>query len=171
MSTKTRFEKEAKAPSASPANVRGNSTSTSIFVQWEQVPSPHQNGNILYYTVAYYRRHYSSSFAQRVVVAAPTTQTTLTGLIQGALYRIYVSASTSKGDGPAAYITIATGKNTEFLFSLLDFNGETKTTMKKRKRTLLSANMEIPKGRARTAMLYDGKDGQEKVPEQLPMVA
>ncbi|XP_074612974.1 uncharacterized protein LOC141871838 isoform X2 [Acropora palmata] len=97
-------------PSAPPANVRGNRmSSSSIFVQWDQVPSQYQNGVILYYTVAYYRRHYSSSFAQRVVVAAPTTQTTLTGLIQGALYRIYVSASNIRGEGPVASITIATG--------------------------------------------------------------
>ncbi|XP_067037302.1 protein sidekick-2-like isoform X2 [Acropora muricata] len=95
-------------PSASPANVRGNSTSTSIFVQWEQVPSPYQNGVILYYTVTYYRRYYSH-FPQRVIVAAPTTQTTLTGLNQSTVYSISVSASTSKGDGPATYIDITTG--------------------------------------------------------------
>ena len=89
-------------------------SSTSIFVQWDQVPSQYQNGVILYYTVAYYRRYYSSSFPQRVVVAAPTTQTTLTGLNQGALYTISVSASNIRGDGPVASISIATGKNTEF---------------------------------------------------------
>ncbi|XP_074612981.1 protein sidekick-2-like isoform X2 [Acropora palmata] len=95
-------------PSASPANVRGNSTSTSIFVQWEQVPSPYQNGVILHYTVTYYSRYYGR-FLQKVIVLAPTTQTTLTGLNQSTIYSISVSASTSKGDGPAAYITIATG--------------------------------------------------------------
>ena len=120
------------APSASPANVRGNSTSTSIFVQWEQVPSPYQNGVILYYTVTYYRWYYSR-FPRTVIVLAPTTQTTLTGLNHSTVYSISVSASTSKGYGPAAYINIATGRNTEFLFSLLDLNGETKITMKKGK--------------------------------------
>ncbi|XP_015768418.1 PREDICTED: uncharacterized protein LOC107347066 isoform X3 [Acropora digitifera] len=97
-------------PSAPPANVRGSRmSSTSIFVQWDQVPSQYQNGVILYYTVAFYRRYYSSSFPQRVVVAAPTTQTTLTGLNQGALYSISVSASNIRGDGPVASISIATG--------------------------------------------------------------
>ena len=85
---------------------------------------------ILHYTVTYYSWYYGR-FLQTVIVLAPTTQTTLTGLNQSTIYSISVSASTSKGDGPAAYITIATGKNTEFLFSLLDFNGETKITMKK----------------------------------------
>ena len=88
-------------------------SSSSIFVQWDQVPPQYQNGVILYYTVTYYRRHYSS-FPQRVVVAAPTTQTTLTGLNQGALYSISVSASNIRGDGPVASISIGTGKNTEF---------------------------------------------------------
>ena len=112
-------------------------SSSSIFVQWDQVLSQYQNGVILYYTVTYYRRHYSSSFPQRVVVAAPTTQTTLTGLNQGALYSISVSASNIRGDGPAASTSIATGKNTEFPYSLLDFDGGTKITMKKGKKTLL----------------------------------
>ena len=146
-------------------------SASSIFVQWDQVPSQYQNGVILYYTVTYYKRYYSSSFPQRVVVAAPTTQTTLTGLNQGALYSISVSASNIRGDGPAASISIATGKNTEFPYSLPDFDGGTKITMKKRKKTLLSANMEIPKGRARTAMLQDGQDGHEIVPKELSMVA
>ena len=125
------------APSAPPANVRGNSTSsTSIFVQWDQVPSPYQNGVILYYTVTYYRVYYSRS-SQTVIVAAPRTQTTLTVINQGTVYSISVSGSTSKGTGPSTYIDIATGKNSESPSSLLDFNGETKITkMKKEKKTL-----------------------------------
>ena len=124
------------APSASPANVRGNSTSsTSIFLQWDQVPSRYQNGVILYYTVTYYRRYYSR-FPQTVIVTAPTTQTTLTGLNQSTIYSISVSASTSKGRGPRTYISIATGKNSEFPSSLLDSNREAKITMKKEKVTL-----------------------------------
>ena len=97
------------APSAPPANVRGNSSSsTSIFVQWDQVPSQYQNGVILYYTVTYYRLHYAF-IPKTVIVVAPTTQTTLTGLNQGTLYAISVSASTIKGDGDSSHIYIATG--------------------------------------------------------------
>ena len=70
-----------------------------------------------------------------MVVAAPTNQTTLTGLNQSTLYSIAVSASTSKGGGPFTYIYIATGKNNEFPSSLLDLETEI-TTMKKEEKTL-----------------------------------
>ena len=123
------------APSASPANVTGNSTSsTSILVQWDQVPLPYQNGVILHYTVTY-RLYYNGLFPQTVIVAAPTNQTTLTGLNQSTLYSIAVSASTRKGGGPFTYIYIATGKKNEFPSSLLDLETEI-TTMKKEKKTL-----------------------------------
>ncbi|XP_067037290.1 uncharacterized protein [Acropora muricata] len=96
-------------PSAPPANVTGNSTSsTSIFVQWDQVPPSYQNGVILYYTVTYRLYNRYRRFLHRVIVAVPTTQTTLTGLNQGTLYTISVSASTSKGRGPSTYIHIPT---------------------------------------------------------------
>ena len=99
-------------------------SSTSIFVQWDQVPLPYQNGVVLYYTVTY-RLYYNGLFPQTVVVAAPTTQVTLTGLNQSTLYWISLSASTSKGRGPSTSIDIATGKNRDFPFiSLLEFNGE-----------------------------------------------
>ena len=123
------------APSASPANFTGSSTSsTSILVQWDQVPLPYQNGVILYYTVTY-RLYYNGLFPQTMVVAAPTNQTTLTGLNQSTLYSIAVSASTRKGGGPFIYIYIATGKKNEFPSSLLDLETEI-TTMKKEKKTL-----------------------------------
>ena len=112
-------------------------SSTSIFVHWDQVPLPYQNGVILYYTVTY-RLYSNVLFPQTVVVAAPTTQVTLTGLNQSSLYSIAVSASTSKGGGPSTYIYIATGKNSDFPFiSSLEFNGEKKeTTTKKGKENL-----------------------------------
>ena len=132
-------------PSAPPAYLRGKSlSSTSIFVQWDQVPTPYQNGVILYYTVTYYRVYYNR-FPQTVGVAAPTTQVTLTGLNQGTLYSISLSASTSKGRGPSTSISIDTGKSSEFPFSLLDFNAEKRiTTMKKEKKTL--SKHRKPKG-------------------------
>ena len=41
-------------PNAPPANVTGkNVTSTSIFVQWDEVPANNQNGAIVNYTVTY----------------------------------------------------------------------------------------------------------------------
>lgn len=101
-----------------------SASSTSIFIQWDQVTTEHQNGVILYYIVTY--REYYSRFIQTVIVDAPTTQTTLTGLNESTLYSISVSACTIKGDGGSSYIYIDTGKNSGFPFSLLDFNEEQK---------------------------------------------
>ena len=121
-------------PSAPPANVSGyNTSSTTIFVQWDQVPAAHQNGVILYYTITY-SYYYNGFFPQTVVVDAPTTQTTLTGLFQGTFYSISLSASNSKGNGASYYIYIGTGNNSEFTFSLLNFNGEKITTNKRRRK-------------------------------------
>ncbi|XP_074612989.1 receptor-type tyrosine-protein phosphatase F-like [Acropora palmata] len=92
-------------PSGYPVNVRGNTiSSTSIFVQWDEVPAARQNGVILYYTITY--RPYSVFCL--VNVFAPKTQITLTGLNESTIYWISVSASTIKGHGPARHISIAT---------------------------------------------------------------
>ena len=86
-------------PTDSPKNVRGhNTSSTSIFVQWNNVPSAGRNGIILSYTVEY--TALPSQSPQTKVVNAPTTQANLTGLNEDTEYRIFVSASTIKGSGP-----------------------------------------------------------------------
>lgn len=106
-------------PSGYPVNVRGNTiSSTSIFVQWDEVPTARQNGVILYYTITY--RPYSVFCL--VNVFAPKTQITLTGLNESTIYWISVSASTIKGHGPARHISIATGKDSEFPFSSMTFS-------------------------------------------------
>ena len=85
-------------PNAPPTNVTGRNTSSkSIFVDWDDVPQPDQNGIILRYTVTYTALPNGSPVPQ--VVDAPTTQATLTGLNEYTNYRITVFASTSKGDG------------------------------------------------------------------------
>ena len=119
-------------------------SASSIFVQWDQIPPQNQNGVILYYTVTYYRVHYSR-VPQTVVVTAPTTQVTLTGLYQGTLYSISLSASTSKGRGPSTSISIDTGNKSEFPSSLLDFKREKRITTVKKEKTTLSKHRK-PKG-------------------------
>ena len=119
-------------------------SASSIFVQWDQVPPQYQNGVILYYTVTYYRVHYSR-VPQTVVVTAPTTQVTLTGLNQGTLYSISLSASTSKGRGPSTSISIDTGNKSEFPSSLLDFKREKRITTVKKEKTTLRKHRK-PKG-------------------------
>ncbi|XP_068726160.1 phosphatidylinositol phosphatase PTPRQ-like [Montipora capricornis] len=85
-------------PNAPPVNVRGrNESSTSIFVQWNQVPAVDQNGVILSYTVTY--RALPSGSEQTEYVIAPTTSATLTGLNEYTNYSITVFASTIKGPG------------------------------------------------------------------------
>lgn len=87
------------APQAPPSAIQGNSTSsTSIFVQWERVPSAYQNGRILSYTVSYKALPLESSRTK--VVSAPIMNTTLTGLNEYTTYSITVAASTIKGSGP-----------------------------------------------------------------------
>ena len=85
-------------PNAPPSNVKGhNTSSTSIFVQWGNVPTAGQNGVILRYTVTY--KALPSGRPQTKVVSAPTTHGTLTGLNAYTNYSITVFASTIKGDG------------------------------------------------------------------------
>jgi len=85
-------------PNASPFNVQGQSTSsTSIFVQWSNVPTADQNGVILSYTVTF--EALPDGSPQTKVVSAPRTQATLTGLNEYTNYSITVFPSTVKGDG------------------------------------------------------------------------
>ena len=85
-------------PSAPPAKVQGhNTSSTSIWVDWDIVPVTDQNGIILTYTVTYMAL--PDKATQSKVVIAPTTQANLTGLIKYRNYSITVFSSTAKGDG------------------------------------------------------------------------
>ena len=88
-------------PSAPPANVQGhNTSSTSIWVDWDIVPVVDQNGIILTYTVTYMSLPDESP--RSTVVIAPTTQANLIGLAKYRNYSITMFASTAKGDGNAS---------------------------------------------------------------------
>ena len=85
-------------PSAPPADVQGrNTSSTSIWVDWDIVSVTDQNGIILTYTVTYMAL--PDETPQSKVMIAPTTQANLTGLIKYRNYSITVFSSTAKGDG------------------------------------------------------------------------
>ena len=96
-------------PNASPENVRGRSTSsTSILLQWDDVPQRDQNGIILSYTVSY-------KTPKTEVVDTPTKQVTLTGLKKYTNYSITVFASTVKGDGNVSEpIIVITDEDSKF---------------------------------------------------------
>ena len=84
-------------PNAPPDNVRGNNeTSTSIFVQWDEVPTDNQNGIIVNYTVTYTELP-DGTPTDEVVVTAPKRNATLTTLIKFTNYSMTMFASTAKG--------------------------------------------------------------------------
>ena len=88
-------------PSAPPVNVQGhNTSSTSIWVDWDTVPGADQNGIILTYTVTYMA--FPGGIPMTAVVSAPTTHVTLRSLEKYTNYSILVFASTVKGDGKAS---------------------------------------------------------------------
>ena len=91
-----------------------NTSSTSILVQWGDVPAADQNGIILKYTVTYTALPHGST--QSKVVDAPATDTTLTGLNEYTNYSITVFASTVKGDGNAsAPIIVITDEDSKLI--------------------------------------------------------
>ena len=85
-------------PHAPPQNVSENSTtSTSIFVKWNDVPPKDQNGIIISYTVRYRSVSLEGPFNTTTVF---TKEANLTGLIKDESYNVSVLATTDKGDGP-----------------------------------------------------------------------
>ena len=108
-------------PNAPPSDVQGhNISSTSILVQWGNVPAADQNGIILRYTISYKALPDGSELTEDV--NAPTMQATLTGLNEYANYSITVFASTAKGNGNiSAPIVVITDEDSKFTFSYFCF--------------------------------------------------
>ena len=97
-----------------------NTSSTSIFVQWSNVPAADQNGVILSYTVTY--KALPDGSPQTKVVSAPATQATLTGLNEYTNYSITVFASTIKGNGNACLpIFVITDEDSKFNRCVFNF--------------------------------------------------
>ena len=93
-------------PSAPPSNITGDhDSSTSIVVQWNEVPQEHRNGEIQGYRVLYSD---ADGREKKKTVDAPTRETSLIGLNKSTTYTIKVSAFTSVGDGPASSGTSVT---------------------------------------------------------------
>ena len=101
-------------PYAPPTDVHGhNKSSTSIQVQWGNVPAPDQNGIILRYTVTYKALPDGSSLTKEA--SATTMQTTVTGLDEYTNYSITVFAATAKGYGNiSAPIIVTTDEDSKF---------------------------------------------------------
>ena len=101
-------------PNAPPADIRGhNTSSTSILVQWGEVPAADQNGIILSYTVTY--KALPNGIELTKNVTAPTTEATLTDLNEFTNYSITVFASTGKGGGNvSAPIIVITDEDSKY---------------------------------------------------------
>ena len=94
-------------PSAAPTNVRGhNTSSTSILVEWDEVPAADENGFITSYTIAY--QSLTQNHNGSVTVDYLYYHIRLTGLKEYVNYSITVFASTVKGDGPISNPIIIT---------------------------------------------------------------
>ena len=90
------------APSAGPASV--TATTSSITVQWEEVPCLHRNGEITGYTVV----ARTSGENDRVVDVYDVREVIMSGLNRNTQYIVYVTASNGAGTGPASSIDIKT---------------------------------------------------------------
>ena len=90
-----------------------DTTSTSILVAWDEVPTPERNGIILSYIVRYQAIGGVSVNAPvyNKTVDFPTLQANLTDLIEDRVYRISVLATTSKGRGPYSVLIFVTAAN------------------------------------------------------------
>ena len=108
-------------PSAPPANVRGhNTSSTSVLVEWNDVPAADQNGIILCYTITYESQ--TENHNGKETVYYPTLQTELTGLNEYVNYSITVFASTVKGNGPTSSpIFVITDEDSKYSFYISNF--------------------------------------------------
>ena len=100
-------------PSLPPANVKGNnSSSTSILVEWDEVPENDKNGIIKGYKITY--KDWRTGVEKTQTVDAPTRQVQLTELNEFTKYNISVLAFTVKGDGPlSSAITVTTAEDSK----------------------------------------------------------
>ena len=100
-------------PSAPPANVKGNnSSSTSILVQWDEVPENDKNGIIKGYNITY--KDWRSGVEKTQTVDSPNREVELEGLKEFTKYNISVLAFTVKGDGPlSSTITVTTDEDSK----------------------------------------------------------
>ena len=94
-----------------------NSSSTSILVTWNEVPTVEQNGIITGYNITY--KSQTENDNGSVQVNGYVRQTESTNLKVYVNYNITVFASTVKGDGPASDpIVVRTDQDSKYIFLL-----------------------------------------------------
>ena len=93
----------------------GETTSSSITVQWGEVPCIHQNGVITGYSVQYGVMGSGNTPQTMVVDGADTTQTTIGDLMSSTTYSIQVAAVNSEGTGVYSDPITATTKGVHYI--------------------------------------------------------
>ena len=106
-------------PTAAPSNVRGhNTSSTSILVEWDDVPAYDQNGIIMSYNITY--QSLTENHSNSTTVNYTVRQVTLSDLKEFVNYSITVFASTKIGDGPASDpVYVKTDEDSEYFYFVL----------------------------------------------------
>ena len=90
-----------------------NTSSTSILVEWYDVPVFDQNGIITGYTITY--RSQTENHNGFAIAGPDLLQKELTSLREYVNYDITIRASTSKGDGPdSSPIVIRTDQDSKY---------------------------------------------------------
>ena len=91
-----------------------NTSSTSILVEWDEVPAVEQNGIITGYTITY--KSQTENDNGNVPAGPDDREKVLTGLKEFVNYNITVFASTVEGDGPASdpVIVVTTDQDSKF---------------------------------------------------------
>ncbi|XP_025027139.1 interleukin-27 receptor subunit alpha isoform X2 [Python bivittatus] len=91
-----------EAPSAGPQGLQDRRlSSTAIFISWEEIPLADRNGHIIHYTL--YLKHLSSgNTLVRSPIYARKRNYTVSDLEPGATYQLWMTGSTSAGEGVAS---------------------------------------------------------------------
>ena len=106
-------------PEAPPNNMRAHNTnSTSILIQWDQVPKSKQHGEILSYTVFYWETEGSAQGASHRQLSSSKRELRLTDLFKYTYYNNRVLASTAVGNGPASGpIQVRTDEDSKYILT------------------------------------------------------
>ncbi|XP_068681521.1 MAM and LDL-receptor class A domain-containing protein 2-like isoform X3 [Montipora foliosa] len=101
-----------------------NISSTHVTIQWSPLPRQYHNGRLLGYKV-FFQKASNTSFPvdESSVTVSNSTWVTLRTLDPGQRYKVYVSAFTSKGDGPRSsehFVTTACRLSVNLSVGLID---------------------------------------------------
>ncbi|XP_075062697.1 interleukin-27 receptor subunit alpha isoform X2 [Mixophyes fleayi] len=83
-----------EVPSAGPNFTIDVLTATEAFISWDEIPVQHRRGNLKHYTI------YANSAESSQQYTVYSTNKTLSGLSSGIVYTVWMTATTTAGEGP-----------------------------------------------------------------------